>query len=189
MKNKIRKTDVLLGEGKFMSLWNRETWEFVQRKGSTGVVIIAAMTSKKEIILVEQFRVPIGRAVIELPAGLVGDKDAKESFAVAAQRELLEETGYWARKMKVVMQGPASSGLSCEELTFCVGTDLVKKDDGGGDHTEDIIPHAVPLKKLESWLKKKEKQGCRIDPKIFAGLYFLTSAGSHSGRAKARSGI
>ena len=175
-KNKIKKTDVLLGEGKFMRLWNRKTWEFVERKGSTGVVIIAAMTKDKKVILVEQFRVPIGKAVIELPAGLVGDINARESFETAAQRELFEETGYWARKIKVVIQGPASSGLSCEELTFCLAEDLVKKGDGGGDHTEDIIPHAVPLDKLESWLKRKEKQGCRIDPKIFAGIYFLNQS-------------
>lgn len=172
MKKKSK--DKIIGEGKFLRVWLRGTWEFVQRKGSTGVVVIAAMTDKKEVVLVEQFRVPLGKRVIELPAGLVGDIDKSESFESAAQRELFEETGYWAKKTKVLMKGPASSGLSCEELTFCLASGLVKKGEGGGDHTEDIQTHIVPLKKIEGWLKKMEKKGRRIDPKIFSGLYFLS---------------
>lgn len=173
MKNKIKKSDKLLGEGKFLRLWNRGSWEFVERRGSTGVVVIVAMTHERKVILVEQFRVPLGKNVIELPAGLVGDKNAKESFKKAAQRELFEETGYWPKKVQVLVQGPASSGLSCEELTFCLASDLIKKGAGGGDEDEDILTHEIPLGKLESWLKRKERTGCRIDPKIFSGIYFL----------------
>ncbi len=174
-QSKIKKTDKLIGEGKFLKLWNRGSWEFVQRKGSTGVAIIVAMTSDQKVILVEQFRVPVGKYVIELPAGLIGDKNAKELMEKGAQRELFEETGWWAKKVKILMAGPAASGMSCEELTFCIATDLVKKGEGGGDEAEDIVTHEVPLEKIEGWLKAQEKKGKRIDPKIFSGLYFLTS--------------
>jgi len=173
MKNKIKKTDKLLGEGKFLKLWDRKSWEFVQRKGCTGVAIIAAMTPDKKVILVEQFRVPVEANVIELPAGLIGDKNSRESMKKGAQRELFEETGWWPRKMEILMAGPAASGMSCEELTFCLASDLVKRGEGGGDESEDIITYEVPLSKVESWLKQQEKKGKRIDPKIFSGLYFL----------------
>ena len=172
-KSKIKKTDKLLGEGKFLKLWDRKSWEFVQRKGCTGVAIIAAMTPDKKVILVEQFRVPVEKYVIELPAGLIGDKDSGESMEKGAQRELFEETGWWPRKVKILMAGPAASGMSCEELTFCLASDLVKRGEGGGDESEDIITHEVPLSKVENWLKQQEKKGKRIDPKIFSGLYFL----------------
>lgn len=172
-KSSIKKTDVLLGEGKFLKLWNRGAWEFVQRKGSTGVVIIVAMTKEQKVILVEQYRMPVGKNVIELPAGLVGDVHARESFEVAAQRELFEETGWWPRKIKILVKGPAASGMSCEELTFCLASDLIKKGEGGGDETEDIVTHEIPIGKIEGWLKNQEKKGKRIDPKIFSGLYFL----------------
>lgn len=186
---KIKAKDKLIGEGKFLRLWNRGSWEFVQRKSCTGVVIIAAMTKDNKVILVEQFRVPVGKKVIELPAGLVGDVNARESFQTAAQRELFEETGWWPRKVEILIQGPAASGMSCEELTFCLARDLIKKGDGGGDHTEDIITHEVPLAKIEAWLKQKQKKGYRIDPKIFTGIYFLNQSSkirsqNHKSKAK-----
>ena len=174
-KSKIKKTDKLLGEGKFLKLWNRDSWEFVQRKGCTGVAIIVAMTDDQKVILVEQFRVPVGKFVIELPAGLIGDKDTEESMEKGSQRELFEETGWLAKKVSVLMTGPAASGMSCEELTFCLASGLVKKGKGGGDESEDIVTHEVPLNQVESWLKKQQKKGKRIDPNIFSGLYFLTS--------------
>lgn len=173
-KNTIKKTDKLLGEGKFLKLWDRQSWEFVERKNCTGVAIICALTPEGKVILVEQFRAPVGRNVIELPAGIVGDKNSRESMKIAAQRELFEETGWWPKKIEILLQGPAASGMSCEELTFCLASKLTKKGLGGGDETEDIITHEVAFKNLEGWLKKQEKAGKRIDPKIFAGIYFLT---------------
>lgn len=172
-KSKIKNTDKLLGEGKYLKLWNRESWEFVSRKNCTGVAIIVAMTPEKKVILVEQFRVPVAKNVIELPAGIIGDKDKGESILKGAQRELFEETGWWPRKMKVLVSGPAASGMSCEELTFCLASDLVKRGEGGGDEDEDITTHEVPLNQVEGWLKQQQKKGRLVDPKIFSGLYFL----------------
>jgi len=175
-KSKIKKTDKLLGEGNFLKLWDRDSWEFVSRKNCTGVAIIVAMTPQKKVVFVEQFRVPVAASVIELPAGIIGDKDITESMLKGAQRELFEETGWWPRKMKILISGPAASGMSCEELTFCLASDLVKRGEGGGDESEDIITHEVPLEKVESWLKQQQKKGKKVDPKIFSGLYFLSKS-------------
>ena len=83
-------------QGRFLSLVSQNGWEFATRVGSTGVVAIIACTDDDEVLLVEQFRPPVGRNVVEIPAGLAGDITGSESeaFEEAARRELLEETGY-----------------------------------------------------------------------------------------------
>ena len=54
-------------------------------------------------------------------------------------------------------------------------TDLnrIKVAKGGGDSTENITVHEVALEQVEKWLLTKEKEGCLIDPRIFAGFYHL----------------
>lgn len=169
-----------LYEGKFLKLLYYKGWEFVRRNDCTGIVVIAAMTDQKKVIFVEQYRVPLAKNVVELPAGLVGDMQAsrKESMATAAKRELLEETGFQAGSMKFIMEGPVSSGMSSQQIAFYHASKLKKVSAGGGDETENIIVHEVPLKSAARWLKQMERKGKLVDPKVFAGLYFLQSASS-----------
>ena len=126
-------------------------------------------------MLVEQHRIPVGSRVIELPAGLAGDlPDAEdEDFKEAARRELLEETGYEAENIKFLCEGPPTAGLTSEIQTLLRATGLRKTGPGGGDESEDITVHAIALEELDTWLASAAKRGCLIDPKIYAGLYFL----------------
>ncbi len=168
----------ILYEGKFVRLVDENSWEYVQRVNATGIVIILAMNQKKEVILTEQYRVPVGRHVIEFPAGLVNDLELrkKETLKAAAFRELLEETGYEAKKMTHVLTGPVNTGLSGDTVTFFqAGGKLVKRHEGGGDDTESILVHEVPMKRIGAWLRRMEKRGKLIDPKVYAGLYFLNT--------------
>ena len=98
----------ILGEGDFIRLHSRDGWEFVSRKGVTGIVVIVPVTDDGRIVLVEQYRHAVQKAVIELPAGLVGDKPGQmhEDLPTAAHRELLEETGYEAQRMVSLVSGP-----------------------------------------------------------------------------------
>src|SRR4029078_6338721 len=60
--------------GKYISVLKRGRWEYVSRTGNiNGVVILAEHDGK--VILIEQYRVPVGARCLELPAGLVGDED------------------------------------------------------------------------------------------------------------------
>ena len=104
----------VLGEGRFVSLKRRGRWEFAERIPDGGAVAIVALTPGNKVILVEQHRPPVGRSVIELPAGLVGDRTTFEGEAieVAAERELLEETGYAAEQMELLASGPPSARSS-----------------------------------------------------------------------------
>lgn len=167
-----------LYEGKFLKLVHYQGWEFVKRTDCTGIVVIVPVTDRGEVVLVEQFRIPINKRVIELPAGLVGDKKSsrRESMAVAAKRELLEETGFRAGKITFLMEGPVSSGMSGQQISFYLASQLKKVGPGGGDETEDIQTHVIPLSKIPSWIRSMQKKGRLVDPKIFAGLYFVQSA-------------
>jgi ADP-ribose pyrophosphatase len=163
----------LIASGKYLRLLARGHWEYADRVGTTGAVAIVAVTNERRLVLVEQFRIPLGKAVIELPAGLVGDSPEHEDepLAATARRELLEETGYEAAEMYELNSGPTSAGLSTEVMAFFYATGLRKVQDGGGIEHEQITVHEVPLAELLPWLRRAAADGLAIDPKIFAGVY------------------
>jgi ADP-ribose pyrophosphatase len=169
----VEKEDVLY-EGKFLRYVRRGNWEYVTRKGISGIVGIIAVTDEGNLLLIEQYRPPMGKNVIEIPAGLAGDVAGSEheKLAEAAKRELLEETGYEAREMIEVVQGASSAGICDEMITLFVARGLVRRGDAHGDGSESITLHEVPLKNAESWVADRVKRGASVDLKVYAGLYF-----------------
>jgi ADP-ribose pyrophosphatase len=165
----------IIAKGQFLSLIREGHWEYAERVNATGAAIIVAVTDERKLLLVEQYRIPCGARTIELPAGVTGDDDATkdEACAESARRELLEETGYAAVQMELLMTGPASSGLTSEIVTLFRATGLSRVGPGGGHAHEDITVHEVPLAETHEWLEAKARSGLLIDPKIYAGLYFL----------------
>lgn len=99
---------------------------------------------RQRVLFVEQFRVPLQAATIEMPAGLVGDIHAGESIEVSAIRELEEETGWTAAQAEVLLVGPTSSGMASEKIAFVRATGLTRIGPGGGDGDEDITVHEIP---------------------------------------------
>lgn len=165
-----------LFNGRWLRIRRRGSWEYAERtNASGGAVIIVAVTPDDEVLFVEQFRVPIQQRTIEMPAGLIGDEPGREhEHAVAtAARELEEETGYRAARIEVVMSGPTSAGMSTEHATFVRATGLVRVGDGGGDEHEQIVVHRVERATCAQWLAARMREGFSIDPKLYAGLYFL----------------
>lgn len=164
-----------LYDGKYIRLVQQGKWEFVRRCNTSGIVGIVAVTDDGKLLLVEQFRPPVGKIVIELPAGLAGDVAGAEGedLADAARRELLEETGYSAREMRQVAAGPPSAGLSDEVITMFVARGLTKTGDGAGDGSEQITLHEVPVTEVAAFVERRAGEGRLVDLKVFAGLYFL----------------
>src|SRR5689334_17976630 len=124
----------IIARGKHLMLACSEDWEYVERLYSNGVVVVAATTDENELILTEQYRVPLHANVIELPAGLVGDckETEHEDVFEAAKRELLEESGYLAEHFSLIISGPSSAGLSSEIYTIVHARGLKKTGPGGG---------------------------------------------------------
>jgi nicotinamidase-related amidase/8-oxo-dGTP pyrophosphatase MutT (NUDIX family) len=166
----------VLAEGRFARLMSHRGWEWVERTNTSAAVVIVAITENREIVLVEQYRIPLGRRVIELPAGLVGDlaENKQEDLMEAARRELLEETGYEAEQIEYLLEGPSSAGLANEVYTLLLAKDARKVGPGGGDASEDIRVHVVPLDQAEAWLEAKRREGLMISPKIYSALYFTS---------------
>ena len=164
-------------EGKFVRLVRQGKWEYAKRKGVSGIVGIVAVTDDRKLVLVEQERAPVGKRVIELPAGLAGDSagQEREDLADAARRELLEETGYEAAQMTRVAEGAASAGMTDEVITLFVATGLRKTGEGKGDGSEDITVHEVSLDRVRPWLEARAREGRLIDLKVYSGLYFAAA--------------
>lgn len=164
-----------LCEGHWLRLKTRGRWEYAERTNPAGAVIILAVTPEDKVLFVEQYRVAIQQTTIEMPAGLIGDlvDDPNESAQQAAQRELEEETGYRCASIDFVHRGPSSSGMSNEMIAFVRARQLEKVGLGGGDTTEDITVHEVPRREAGQWLFARAAEGYSIDPKLFAGLWFI----------------
>ena len=164
-------------EGRFLRMSSRNGWEFVQRVNSSGVVGIVAITDERELVLVEQFRKPVGRTVIELPAGLAGDDRNRrgESLIDAAKRELLEETGFEAANWEPIGHGYTSAGLSDEAVTLFLATGLTQTGKGGGDGHEDIAVHLIARESVQEWLRKRVAKGVGVDLKVYHAVCLLCS--------------
>lgn len=162
-----------LFNGEYLRIRQRDNWEYAERTNASAAVIVVAVTPDDHLLLVEQFRIPVNARSIEMPAGLVGDLADGESVETAAQRELIEETGWRAGRIQYLMTGPSSSGLSNEQVAFVRALDLEKVGPGGGDDSEDILVHEVPRTGAAEWLNARRLEGYSIDPKLYAGLYFI----------------
>ncbi|MGD9648785.1 MAG: NUDIX hydrolase [Pirellulales bacterium] len=169
---------ITLAEGKHLRLVSRGHWEFAERTVASGAVMIAAVTPSGHVIFVEQFRIPLGCAAIELPAGLVGDlpDDAGEPMARAAERELVEETGYAAQRLEMVGTFSTSAGLTSETVTLFVAHGLRRVGAGGGDQHEEIMVYEVPLAEVDRWLDEQTAAGKVIASTVYTGLYFIHRA-------------
>ncbi len=162
--------------GRFLGLQERDRWEYAFRTNASGVVALVPVTDAGELILVEQYRIPVRSRVIELPAGLAGDTgDSDESLKTAALRELIEETGYRAGYLEELVTGPSTAGMSDEILTIFFAGGLEKVGPGGGDGNEDITVHQVPLENASQWLESRMAEGTMVDPKVYAGLFWAGS--------------
>lgn len=152
-------------EGRFLAARTRGKWEYVSRTRGIGAAVILAFDAG-HVLLVEQYRVPLGRNCLELPAGLVGDEEAGEEAATAAIRELEEETGYRASRMTDLGRFYSSPGMTSEGFTLLRAEGLRKTGAGGGVAGEDIIVHRVPVEDVHLFVQAKRAEGCAIDVKL-----------------------
>jgi ADP-ribose pyrophosphatase len=145
-------------------------WEFVKRVAGIQAAVILALTDRREIVLVEQYRPPLGKPAIELPAGLVGDEAEGEDVLSSARRELHEETGFEAAHWEAFGEFASSPGMVGEMFHFYRATGLTRTGPGGGVSNEGITVHVVPLDTLPAFLQAARARGCAIDTRLLIGL-------------------
>ncbi|CAN5807864.1 NUDIX hydrolase [soil metagenome] len=152
-------------EGKYIVAKKQGTWEYVARaRGIQAAVILAV--DEGAVLLVEQYRVPLGQRSLELPAGLVGDEEDGESAETSAARELEEETGYRPAQVETIGYFYSSPGMVSEGFTLVRATGLTKVSDGGGNGDEDITVHRVPLNGIVDFVAAKRAEGVAIDVRM-----------------------
>ncbi|MGE9266662.1 MAG: NUDIX hydrolase [Verrucomicrobiales bacterium] len=165
--------DLLLHQTDYLALRRLGHWDYVTRRPkATGVVAVLALSAENELVLVEQFRLPVQNRVIEICAGLVGDEEEfqGEELAETARRELLEETGYHAGTITHLLSSPTSPGMTDEITHFYLATELTRQHEGGGVAGEEIIVHHVALTDFPDFIKQQQERGLLIDAKIHAAL-------------------
>lgn len=163
--------------GKFVEAKRRGRWEYAGRPGGMRAAVILAVDAG-EVILVEQYRVPLGRFCLEFPAGLIGDESEGEDALESAIRELEEETGYRAAQWEELGEFCSSPGMLSESFTLVKATGLSQVGHGGGTEHEDIVVLRVPLDRIEETVAEHRARGNAIDVKLLLllGSGFLEDA-------------
>ena len=158
-------------KGKYISALKRGRWEFVSRTGSTNAVVIIAEHDGK-VILIEQFRVPVGGRCLELPAGLVGDEDEHATVEDTAVKELEEETGFTCDRVERLGDFHSSPGMVAESFTLVRAHGVRKVGEGGGTEHEEIDVFLVPRAEIPAFVASRREQGVAVDVKLLNFLNF-----------------
>jgi ADP-ribose pyrophosphatase len=117
--------------------------------GHPGAVAILAIDAEDRVLMVRQFRLPAGRVLLEVPAGTLDidpETGAVEDHALAARRELEEETGYRAGTWRILTSFWTAPGFATELMHLYLATDLVPahEDRLGPDEDERLELEHVP---------------------------------------------
>ena len=154
--------------GKFITACTRGKWEYVTRARGIRAAVIVAIDHEDHILLVEQYRVPLQKNCLELPAGLIGDDAGSEGEQAldAAARELEEETGYRATRIESLGEFYSSPGMLSESFTLVRAHGLTKVGPGGGVEGENITVHRVARAHLPQFVEMARARGLGIDVRL-----------------------
>jgi ADP-ribose pyrophosphatase len=131
-----------------------------------GSVVVLPVFPDGRILVIRQFRYVTGRYLWELVAG---HKEKGESFAAGARRELQEEAGYGARRVKKMLEVFPSPGLLTERMVIYLAQGLIKGKPRPEDD-EKITARLITLKVAEQWIKS----GKIRDAKSVAGILYYS---------------
>jgi len=148
--------------------------EVVEHPGAVGVV---ALDESRRVLLIRQYRHPVGRLLWELPAGL---RDvAGEPVLQTAQRELLEETGYRAARWDVLVDYFSSPGIITERLRVFLarGPELVPEAE------RDFVPENEEAQLLIDWVPLAEAVSLVFAGELHNGVAVAGILAAHAASA------
>jgi len=175
-----------LGQGRWLTLHEidyvdakgrAKSWECVRRvagRGAASIVATAQKNGETHLVVVKQFRPPIGALVLELPAGLIDDD---EEVSVTAERELAEETGCRGEALEVGPFVHNSPGMSDEKTALVrIAVSEVGRPAPDGDESIEVL--LFPLRGLKARLLEEEaRTGVHLDAKLWCFALGLEVAG------------
>lgn len=149
--------DVLLPNGK------EAKRELIKHPGAVAIIPI---TKNKKIVMVEQYRKPLEKSIIEIPAGKL---EKGESPEITAVRELEEETGYTTKKLTKVTSFYTSPGFADEIMHIYVSDELEKLDFPPAlDEDEFVEIHELTLAEAKQYIQEQRIHDAKT---IYAILY------------------
>lgn len=150
-------------------------YETVRRNTFGDVVSVFALTRRREVVLVESYRVPHDAWIVEKPAGLADKKN--ENPSDLAIRELDEETGYGGgTPVQLVLRGPFDAGFNDDVMSVFFTRDVVKLHEPRLEGSEDLRTRLVPLDRLVDFIEHPP-DGVVPDMKLLAPLPILQARG------------
>jgi ADP-ribose pyrophosphatase len=158
-------------EGKYIRAMKRGRWEYVSRTNSIGAAVILAEHEGK-VILVEQYRVPVGTRCLELPAGLVGDEEAHATVESTAIKELEEGTGFTCDRVERLGDFHSSPGMVAESFSLVRAHGVRKIGEGGGTEHEEIEVHLVAREDIPAFVAERRAAGVAVDVKLLIFMNF-----------------
>jgi ADP-ribose pyrophosphatase len=129
-----------------------------------GSVVVLPVFANGRILLIRQFRYVTGMFLWELVAGR---KDPGETFLRAAHRELAEETGYTAKRMRKLMDVFPTPGFVTERMVIFLAAGL-KEGKARPEEDEKIEQRVFRLSQAEQWIRA----GKIRDAKSIAGILY-----------------
>ncbi|UQZ77008.1 ADP-ribose pyrophosphatase [Niallia circulans] len=143
------------------------TRELVKHPGAVAVI---AITDDNKLVMVEQYRKPLEKVIVEIPAGKL-EKD--EEAALCARRELEEETGYECESLELVSSFYTSPGFADEIIHVYVAKGLKQKENAAGlDEDEFVNVLEITLDEALEFIKEKRI----FDAKTIFGVQYLQIA-------------
>jgi ADP-ribose pyrophosphatase len=145
--------------------------------------MIIPLLDAEHVLLERQFRYPLGRSVVEFPAGKI---DPGEPPFACARRELLEETGYTARRWSYLGGLHNAIAYSDERIEIFLAEDLERNGSATLDAGETLEVFEAPWRQLLEWVR----DGAVTDVKTMVGAFWLekTLRGEWSRRPTADAG-
>jgi ADP-ribose pyrophosphatase len=143
-----------------------------------GAVAVLALDDTQQVLLIQQYRHPVGRLLWEIPAGL-RDVSGEPPWATA-QRELLEEAGYRARDWRVLADYYTSPGFSTERLRVFLARDL----EFVPESERDFVPEGEEIQLVPAWLPLDEAVHKVLAGELHNGVAALAILAGYAARSE-----
>ena len=143
-----------------------------------GAVAVLTLDDAQQVLLIRQYRHPVGRLLWEIPAGL-RDVSGEPPWATA-RRELLEEAGYRARDWRVLADYYTSPGFSTERLRVFLARDL----EFVPESERDFVPEGEESQLVPAWLPLDEAVRKVLAGELHNGVAALAILAGYAARSE-----